>query len=195
LLLERIVQELTAQGVLDDTLIIFTTDNGYFHSEHGLAGKWYPHQESIRVPLIVRDPRMPKTKQGELIDDFTLSVDLAPTILGAAGIETPDVMQGRDFSVLYTEEGDMTPWRNEFFYEHPVHLKKEIIPASEALVRKDYKYMLWPNYDVEQFFDLRNDTHELNDLIKSEEHQELIGSMRTRFEELKKWAGPNKYYG
>jgi arylsulfatase len=180
--------------LLDDTLIIFTTDNGYFHAEHGLAGKWYPHQESIRVPLIVRDPRMPKDKTGKLNDDFTLSVDLAPTILGAAGIETPDVMQGRDFSVLYTGEGDTSPWRTEFFYEHPVHLKKEIIPASEALVRKDYKYMLWPNFDVEQFFDLKNDTFELTDLIKSEAHQKVIGEMRARFEELKKLAGPHKLY-
>jgi arylsulfatase A-like enzyme len=165
--LERIVQELEVQGVLDDTLIIFTTDNGYFHAEHGWADKWYTHQESIRVPMIVRDPRMPKDKIGQLNDDFTLNIDLAPTILGAAGIETPGVMHGRDFSVLYTEQGDTTPWRTEFFYEHPVHLREDIIPASEALVRKDYKYMLWPNYDVEQFFDLKNDTYELNDLIKA----------------------------
>jgi arylsulfatase A-like enzyme len=184
----KIVKELEAQGMLDDTLIIFTTDNGYYHAEHGLADKWYPHEESIRVPLIVRDPRMPKDKIGKLNDDFTLNIDLAPTLLGAAGIATSGVMHGRDFSVLYTEEGDTTPWRDEFFYEHPVHLREDIIPASEALVRKDFKYMLWPNYDVEQFFDLKNDTYELNDLIKSEEHQELIGTMRTRFEELKKLA-------
>ena len=180
--------------MLDDTLVIFTTDNGYYHAEHGLADKWYPHQESIRVPMIVRDPRMQKDKLGKLIDDFTLNIDLAPTILGAAAIETPSVMQGRDFSVLYTEEGDTTPWRTEFFYEHPVHLREDIIPASEALVRKDYKYMLWPNYDVEQFFDLKNDTFELDDLIKSEEHQEVIGEMHTRFEELKKLVGPHKLY-
>lgn len=132
---------------------------------------------------------MPKERIGELNDEFTLSIDLSPTILGAAGIPTPDVMHGRDFSVLYTGKGaDTSPWRKEFFYEHPVHLKKSIIPASEALVRKDYKYMLWPNYDVEQFFDLRNDTYELNDLIKSDGHQQLIGEMRTRFVELKKLA-------
>jgi arylsulfatase A-like enzyme len=186
--LERIVQELEAQGMLDDTLVIFTTDNGYYHAEHGLADKWYPHQESIRVPMIVRDPRMQKDKLGKPIDDFTLNIDLAPTILGAAAIETPSVMQGRDFSVLYTEEGDTTPWRTEFFYEHPVHLREDIIPASEALVRKDYKYMLWPNYDVEQFFDLKNDKYELNDLIKSEGHQKLIEEMRKTFKKLKKLA-------
>jgi arylsulfatase A-like enzyme len=185
----KIVKELEDQGVLDETLIIFTTDNGFFHAEHGLADKWYPYQESIRVPLIVRDPRMAKDKIGKLNDDFTLSIDLAPTILGAAGLPTPDVMHGQDFSPLYTEEGDSgSSWRQEFFYEHPVHLKESIIPASEALVRKDHKYILWPNYDVEQLFDLKNDTYELNDLIDSVSHKELLNEMRTRFNELKKIA-------
>ena len=188
LLAEKIVKELEDQGILDDTLIIFTTDNGYFHAEHGLADKWYPYQESIRVPLIVRDPRMQKENVGQLNDEFTLSIDLSPTILGAAGLPTPNVMHGRDFSSLYTGKGDTSPWRKEFFYEHPIHLKKEVIPASEALVRKNYKYMLWPDYDVEQLFDLTNDTYELNDLIESESHKELLSEMRTRFNELKKVA-------
>ena len=182
---ERIVKELEDQGVLNETLVIFTTDNGYFHAEHGLADKWYPYQESIRVPMIVRDPRMQKDKIGKVNEDFTLSIDLAPTILGAAGLPTPNVMHGRDFAPLYTGEGDTTPWRTEFFYEHPVHLREDIIPASEALVRKDYKYMLWPNYDVEQLFDLSNDTYELNDLIDSESHQQLLIQMRKRFKKLK----------
>lgn len=140
------------------------------------------------MPLIIRDPRMSRDLIGTLNDDFTLSIDLAPTILGAAGIPMPDVMQGRDFATLYTEDGDKTPWRKEFFYEHPVHLREDIIPASEALVRKDFKYMFWPNYDVEEFFDLQSDTYELDNLIKSEGHQQLIGEMRTRFKELKQLA-------
>ena len=183
-----IVKELERQGLLDDTLIIFTTDNGYFHAEHGLADKWYPYQESVRVPLIIRDPRMPAERVGELNDEFTLSIDLAPTILGAAGIETPKVMHGRDIAALYTEASDMSPWRKEFFYEHPVHLRQDIIPASEALVRKDYKYMLWPDYHYEQFFDLKNDTYELNDLINSTRHKDLIREMRLRFLALKEIA-------
>lgn len=137
--------------------------------------------------MIVRDPRMKKERIGTLSDDFTLSIDLAPTILGAAGLPTPDVMHGQDFSPLYTQERDVS-WRKEFFYEHPVHLREDVIPASEALVRKDYKYMLWPNYNVEQLFDLKNDTYELNDLIESESHKSLLDEMRTRFNELKNIA-------
>jgi len=114
----RILDELEQEGVLDSTLVIFTTDNGYYHAEHGLADKWYPHQESIRVPLIIRDPRMPKEKHGTTNDDFTLSVDLAPTILRAAGIPAPKTMQGQDIVPLYLAAAP-PPWRSEFFYEHP----------------------------------------------------------------------------
>lgn len=144
---EKIWKELEAQGILDETMVIFSTDNGYYHGEHGLAGKWYPHEESIRVPLIVHDPRMPANKRGTTDDSFTLNIDLAPTILGAAKAKRPATYQGRDISDLYlSKEGDNTsnnqlspPWREEFFYEHPVHINEEVIPASSALVRKDIK--------------------------------------------------------
>jgi arylsulfatase len=104
-----------------------------------------------------------KDRQGTTNDDFTLSVDLAPTILAAVGIEAPQRMQGRDIALLYLSQ-DKPEWRSEFFYEHPTFRNKDFIPASEALVRKDWKYMYWPDDDVEQLFDLKNDPREENDL-------------------------------
>jgi len=180
----RLIEELRRQGVLDKTLVIFTTDNGYFHGEHGLADKWYPHQESIRVPLIIRDPRMAEEKRGKTDDAFTLNVDLAPTILGAAGVKVPERMQGRDMSALYL--GDPDPqWRTEFFYEHDTIGDETRIPASEALVRKDWKYMLWPNQKVEQLFHLATDPREEHDLVRDPAAAEVLSEMRKRFEELK----------
>ena len=198
-----ILEEVRRQGELDNTLIIFTTDNGNFHAEHGLADKWYPHQESIRVPLIIRDPRMSPGVAGTLNDDFTLNIDLAPTILSAAGVVAPGSMMGRDMAQLYLGiDGAQTPavarerylrgtdatkWRHEFFYEHPIISHKEYIPSSEALVRKNYKYFYWPDYDVEQLFDMREDPREENDISKSESPkvQEVLEEMRSRFKELK----------
>ena len=69
---ERIYQEVERQGLLDSTIFIFTTDNGLFHAEHQLAGKWFPHQESIRVPLIIKDQPMPKDKIGLALSMTTL---------------------------------------------------------------------------------------------------------------------------
>jgi arylsulfatase A-like enzyme len=180
----RILDELEKQGVLDETLVIFTADNGYFHGEHGLADKWYPHQESIRVPLIIRDPRMARDKKGSTDDAMTLTVDLAPTILTAAGIGVPDVMQGRDIAPLYLA-AEKPAWRTEYFYEHPSVGKPGFIPASEALVRKDWKYMFWPEHDYEQLFDLTHDPREEHDLAKDPAQAGRLAAMRTRFNELK----------
>ncbi len=180
----NVLSELRKQGLDKKTLVIFTTDNGYYHAEHGLADKWYPHQESIRVPLIIRDPRMPDTIKGTTNDEFTLNVDLAPTILSAAGAKTPVRMQGRDMAPLYTSA---TPpeWRKEFFYEHATLRNKDFIPASEALVRKEWKYLYWPEHDYEQLFDLKADPIEEHDLARNPKHAEKLKEMRTRFAKLK----------
>jgi arylsulfatase A-like enzyme len=185
-----VLNELEKQGVLDNTLVIFTTDNGYYHGEHGLADKWYPHQESIRVPLIIVDPRMPISTKGTTNTEFTLSVDLAPTILAAAGIAAPERMQGRNIGDLYVPvvDGKVAPWRTEFFYEHPTLRNKDFIPASEALVRKDWKYMYWPEDNVEQLFDLENDPREENDLAGDPTQAKRLTEMRERFTELKEEA-------
>lgn len=185
-----VLKELERQGVRDNTLVIFTTDNGYYHGEHGLADKWYPHQESIRVPLIISDPRMTTAERGTTNDQFTLSVDLAPTILAAAGIAAPPRMQGRDISDLYLPtNGDRAkPWRTEFFYEHATLRNKDFIPASEALVRKDWKYMYWPEENVEQLFDLQADPREENDLSGDPAQAKRLAEMRKRFNELKEAA-------
>jgi len=180
----RILAELTKQGLDDSTLVIFTTDNGYYHAEHGLADKWYPHQESIRVPLIVRDPRMNANAHGRTNDAFTLNVDLAPTILAAAGINSPDTMQGEDLSPLYLS-AEKPKWREEFFYEHPMLKRTDFIPASEALVRKDWKYFYWPEFDREQLFHIETDPVEEDDLADDLAHRKKLVEMRSRFAELK----------
>ena len=174
--------ELEKQGLRENTLVLFTGDNGYFHGEHGLADKWYPHEESIRVPLIVRDPRA--AGKAGTNDDFVLNVDLAPTILGAAGIAAPARMQGRDCSPLYLAK-EKPAWRTEFFYEHAIIKDKTFIPASEALVRKDWKFMRWPDFEREQLFDLKADPFEENDLAADPAQKERLAEMRGHFAELK----------
>jgi arylsulfatase A-like enzyme len=180
----RVIGELDQQGVLDDTLVIFTTDNGYFHGEHGLADKWYPYEESIRVPLIVRDPRMTRSQQETTNDELTLNVDLAPTILSAARIAAPSGMQGRDTAPLYLA-GEKPAWRTEFFYEHPTIRDQDFIPASEALVRKDWKYLYWPDFKHEQLFHLADDPSEERDLASDPAYFDQLREMRGRLLELK----------
>ena len=93
-------------------------------------------------------------------------------------------MQGRNFATLYLEE-NIKDWRQEFFYEHAIIKNKNFIPASEALVRKDMKYIFWPDFNTEELYDLKIDPLEENNLIESEQHQKLLKSLRIRFKELK----------
>jgi len=180
----KIIADLEKRKLLDSTLVIFTTDNGYFHGEHGLADKWYPYQESIRVPLIILDPRMAKSNAGSINDEITLNVDLAPTILNASKVEIPKTMQGRDLSPLYLEKS-ITSWRKEFFYEHAIIKNKEFIPASEALVQKNIKYIYWPDYATEELYDLTKDAFEEINVIQNENYKDILEQSRTRFKELK----------
>jgi arylsulfatase A-like enzyme len=180
----RVLEALRQQGILENTLVIFTSDNGFFHAEHGLADKWYPYEESIRTPLIVRDPRLPAAQRGRTNDDFTLNVDLAPTFLAAAGVAAPARMQGRDLSPLYLA-ANPPAWRTEFFYEHATIKNIHFIPSSEALVRKDMKYLYWPDFQHEELFDLRADRAETNNLAAHPAQSAALAEMRARFSALK----------
>lgn len=187
----RVVDELRKQNLLDNTLVIFTTDNGYFHGEHGLADKWYPYEESVRVPLIIRDPRMPMARRGTTQSAMTLNVDLAPTVLNATKQMVPKGMQGVDLAPLYLRE-NVDAWREEFYYEHAIIRDKNFIPASEALIRTDWKYIYWPDFDVEQLFDLTNDPGEENDLVGNPDYQGKLTELRDRFRQHKLAAGATR---
>jgi len=183
----RIVEELKTQGVYDNTLIIFMGDNGYFHGEHGLADKWYPYEESIRVPLIVHDPRLSPEAGSVINEEFVLNVDIAPAIVSAAGQPVPEGMQGEDFSKLYLSKKPLE-WRHDFYYEHPVITNESRIPTSEALVTHSEKYIWWPFYKYEEFFDLKRDPFEKHNGISDTEYVTKVQEMKNRFDELKSKA-------
>lgn len=165
----RIVDELKAQGVYENTLLVFVGDNGYFHADRGLADKWYPYEEALRVPLIVRDPRLAASRRGRTLEQLALNIDIAPTIVSAAGLEVPSVMQGEDVSPLYLRSA-ISGWRDEFFYEHPTIISKDRIPSSQAVVRRDWKYVEWPEFDYRQLFNLKDDPGELGNLSTDSAH-------------------------
>lgn len=179
----RIVEELRATGQFDRTVIFFTSDNGFYLGEHGLAGKWFPHEESIRVPLFIRAPRYPLNDAGRDVDSFVLTVDLAPTILELAGVPSPP-MDGRSLCRFLRREpaGD---WRTDFYYEH--HFRHPGIAPSEAVRNERYKYIRWIEREplVEQLFDVSKDPREENDLAGNEEVAEVLRAMRERWAALR----------
>jgi arylsulfatase A-like enzyme len=176
----RIVKKLEAKGVLDNTIILYTGDNGFYLGERGFAGKWYPHEVSIRVPLVIYDPRLPAERRGTRRDEMVLSIDLAPTMLAMAGTEIPETMQGR--SVVPLVEGKSPEWRTEFFYEHL--FRHATIPASEAVRTERHKYIRFVDSEPlhEELYDLESDPDQAHNLAGEPEHAATLAKMR------QKWA-------
>ena len=135
----------------NDTIVIFASDNGFFLAEHGLAGKWYGHQESVRIPFFIYDPRLPENNKGRSINEMTLNIDFAPTILSMTGVNIPEEMQGEDLTILIN--GKQESWRSEFYYEHTIDIAP--IPKSVGVISEDFTYLSYPELKsgFEEFYD------------------------------------------
>jgi arylsulfatase A-like enzyme len=168
--LGAIREALAARGLADNTIIIYSADHGVFNGEHGFAGKWYAHEESIRIPLIVFDPRLPANLRGTRRGATTLNIDLQPTILEMAGITPPASTHGRSLGGLI--RGDGSRAREVFFIEHylyydAAHTKRhEWIPSSEGIRTQRWKYIRYVDdaAPYEELYDLANDRYETQNL-------------------------------
>jgi arylsulfatase A-like enzyme len=176
----RMLAKLEEMGQLDNTVIVFTGDNGFFLGERGWAGKWYMHEESIRTPMIISDPRLPETA-GTTRDEMTLNIDVSPTILSAAGLDVPESVNGRDLMPL--AKGQQPAWRQEWFYEHLFEHPR--VPKSEGVRSGDLKYFVYPEAEpvYEEMYNLAADKQELTNLVGSAEHAATLETMRAKREE------------
>lgn len=186
----RIRDQVRRMGAESDTVILFTSDNGFYLGEHGLAGKWFMHEESIRVPMIVLDPRLPSSRRGRRQSEMTLNIDLAPTILSLAGVSAPP-MQGRDLGPLI--EGQAVPWRTEWFYEHL--FEHTWIPRTEGIRTTEWKYTRYLDTKplFEELFDLRADPLEERNLMREGGRPDQAARLRERWQRwrqaLEAWPG------
>ena len=162
-----------------NTIIIYTSDNGFYLGEHGLAGKWFMHEESLRLPLIIYNPMLNIKQQGTLAKQFALNIDIAPTILDLAGVNIPTGMQGK--SLVPLMEGKQIAWRKDFLYEHRfVH---GAVPQSEGVRGQRWKYVRYTSVKpiVEELYDLKNDPHEEKNLSNDNTHATKLLEMRKRW--------------
>ena len=158
----RLRAALAAKGRAENTVILFVSDNGYFLGERGLAGKWLIHEVSIRVPLILFDPRRPRATKPQTRTEMALNLDLAPTMLELAGVAAPAGWQGRSLVPLLA--GPVDAWRSEFFFEH--RFAHPQIPQSEGIRGERWVYARYPGQDpvFEELYDLHEDPHQARNL-------------------------------
>jgi arylsulfatase A-like enzyme len=180
-----ILEEVRRLGLDDNTVVIFSSDHGSLLGDHGLSGKWLMYENSIRVPLIIYDPRVDSKHEVCRADELALSIDLAPTMLALAGLEPPESMQGADLMPIV--RGESTSWRSRFYYQHVYNTDPPRAPIAktEGIRTGRWKYIRYPETDplFEQLFDLQSDPLERTNLASVAEHAAVLNELRTQCDE------------
>nr|WP_294897618.1 sulfatase [uncultured Pedobacter sp.] len=184
----RMTEKLKKLGIADNTVIIVMGDNGMFLGEHGMEGKWWGYEESVRVPLLIYNPNTPDSIKQYKAPQMALNIDIAPTILAMAGVKAPKKMQGVDlFSMLENK----IPERKDFFYQY-YFLGGPQLPRQEGVVTKRFKYMNYIEHNYEELFDIKFDPHETTNLAKDPKYKLKLQELRNRYKELQALHGVPK---
>jgi arylsulfatase A-like enzyme len=191
----RILDYLDERGLAEDTVVIYTSDQGFFLGDHGWFDKRFMYEESLRMPFLVRYPRL--IAPGSTSDAIVLNVDVAQTLLELAGVEPRSPMQGRSLVPLL--RGERPPeWRTSIYYRYWMHLDGSHGVWAHRGVRTDrYKLVHYygdaldqpgtrdePRPEVWELFDLQADPYELHSLHDDPAHAGLLGQLRAELDRL-----------
>ncbi|MEO5802114.1 MAG: sulfatase/phosphatase domain-containing protein, partial [Verrucomicrobiota bacterium] len=176
-----ILDRLDQLNLTTNTMIVFLGDNGFYLGEHGLGDKRSLYEESLRVPMLIRYPRL--ITQPVVRDELVLNIDIAHTILDLAGVTVPPEMQGRSWRPLLTS-GSVTNWRQSFLAEYFLE-SGFTIPTTVIVRTPTAKLALWPGNDSwSEMFNLTNDGHEVTNLFNIPAQQSTRNALRTEFDRL-----------
>ena len=201
--IKRIVDYLKEEGIYDNTVIIYTGDQGYFLGEHDYFDKRWMYEEGMRMPFIVRYP--PTIKGGSRCDLLINNTDFAPTMIELAGGKVPDYMQGRSFKRTIDGKKEKN-WREETYYRYWMHMAHNLgTPAHFGIRTKKYKLIFFYGVDCEdpprtdywgsqadiitppgwEFYDLEKDPHEMNNEYHNPEYSEIIDDLKRRLKAVR----------
>jgi arylsulfatase A-like enzyme len=174
--LGRLLAALDELGLADDTVVVFSSDNGFYLGEHGLGDKRSLYEESIRIPLLARYPR--QFPRGRTVDEMVLNLDLAPTWLDLAGVAAPREMQGRSWRPLAA--GQRPAWRQAFLAQYFLENAFPTTPTTVAVRTPTAKLITYPGHDDwTELFDLGADPYETKNLARDPAHAALLARMNT----------------
>ena len=166
-----VLDYLKEAGIEDNTLVIYMGDNGFAWGEHGLIDKRQFYEESVRVPMLARCPEL--FKGGQVLEKMVQNIDIAPTILAAAGLDKAKNMVGASFIPLL--QGKDIKWRDRIFYEYYWEYEYPQTPTMHGVRTDRYKYIRYHGiWDTNEFYDLKEDPNETHNLIAAPELQDTI---------------------
>jgi N-acetylglucosamine-6-sulfatase len=175
--LGRVLETLRQQGLLESTLVIYMGDNGFAFGEHGLIDKRTAYEESMRVPLLMQCPEL--FAGGGAVTQVVANLDIAPTVLAAAGLQAPASMVGGN--IIPLAQGKSVPWRKDLLYEYYWEANFPQTPTMHALREDRYKYIRYQGlWDVDELYDLQSDPLEQHNLIDDPSQQARVKTMNAR---------------
>lgn len=175
----KIRTKLEAKGIADNTVIILMGDNGFFLGERQIAGKWLMYDNSLKVPLIIFDPR---NKEHKNVDAMALNTDVPATILDFAGVTVPKSWHGKSLKP-FVDEKNINLERDTILIEHLWDFKN--IAPSEGVRTKDWKYFRYvDDKSIEELYNLKEDPRETNNLVNDEKYQDVLHNLRAKCEDL-----------
>jgi arylsulfatase A-like enzyme len=185
--LGRLLATLDELRLAENTIVVFASDNGYYLGEHGLGDKRTAYDESLRIPLLVRYPKLGASAKGRTADEMALNIDLSPTLLDFAGVAQPETMQGRSWRPRL--EGKPGDWRKAFLFEY-FREGKFGAPTVFGVRTDTAKLIRYPGHDEwTELFDLKADPYEIKNLVADPGHQELRTQLEAEFEKQSKLVG------
>ncbi len=187
--LGRLLEALDACGFAGNTVVIYTSDNGFYLGEHGLGDKRSAYDESLRVPFIVRDPTLGAAGRGQVRDEMVLNLDLAQTLLDYAGVAAPPEMQGRSWRPLLA--GAAAGWRQSWFYEYFAEKQKNSrVPDIAAVRTADAKLITYVGHEAwTELFDLKADPYETRNVMGDPAYAALRARLTAELARLKAEVG------
>lgn len=193
----RLLAYLEESGQLDNTVVIYTSDQGYFLGEHGMFDKRIMYEESIRMPCVIRYPK--EIPAGSTNDDFILNVDFSSLFLDYAGLQPTNSMQGRSFRANLQGQTD-TDWRSSIYYRYWAHQSNR--PGHYGIRNDRYKLIFFHGMPREasgtqvsatpptwEFYDLQEDPRESNNQYSNKKYQKVIKTMKVELQTLREELG------
>ena len=183
--LGQVIKTLDEMGELENTVIIYSSDNGYFMGEHTFLDKRLAYENSMRVPMIIRYPKL--ITKNSIVKEQCLNIDIAPTILDLAGVKKPSYMQGESMVKLISGKKDKS-WRKSMLFEYYVDDAWPYAGPNQVAVRTN-KYKLIDNFledDIDELYDLINDPGEMKNLINDDNYNNVEKELREESIKLQK---------
>jgi arylsulfatase A-like enzyme len=182
----RVLDYLTSSGQLDDTVVLNTSDHGFFLGEWRMYDKRFMHEPSIHVPTTIRYPKL--FPAGRTVDEMVIDLDIAPTLLELAGVTAPREMHGR--SMVKLAQGHEENWRKDWLYEYYEYPASQKVKPHRGVRTERYKFIHYYLQPEEfEVYDLQNDRHEKHNLYGDPRYAELTAKLRSRLAELRRDTG------